>query len=130
MNKYFIILIFSVLLFTLIGCSPNTITINENNQNEKYSLKKDDNIEVILAANPTTGFKWQIVNIDNSKIKLIDESYTAHKVNRDIVGSGGNKVYLFNTIDKGNTSIEFEYSRPFEKEATPYKIFNVNLDIR
>jgi len=124
MKKYFILLISIVLLFTLIDCSPTTISIDEINQKEKYSIRKGDNVEVILAANPTTGYKWQIVNINTSKIKLINESYTAHKVNKDIVGSGGKKVYLFNAIDKGNTSIEFEYSRPFEKEVTPNNIFN------
>ena len=130
MKIYFILLISIVLLFTLIGCSPTTIIIKENNQEKKYSLKKGDIVKVILNANPSTGYKWQIENIDNSKIKIVEETYTANKVQSDIVGSGGNKIYLFKAISKGNTSIEFEYSRPFEKELPSKKKLCINLEIR
>ena len=130
MKSYFILLISIVLLFTLIGCFTTTITIKENDQKEKYIIKKGDNIEIVLNANPSTGYKWQVVNIDNSKLKIVDETYISKKVNRDIVGSGGNKVYLFSVIDKGNTIIEFEYFRPFEKELPLNKKFYINLDIR
>ena len=130
MKTYFILLISTVLLFILIGCSPTTITIKENNQKEKYTIKKGDNVEVVLNANPSTGYKWQIVNIDNSKLKIIDETYTAKIVNENIVGSGGSKIYLLKTICKGNTIIEFEYFRPFEKELPLNKKFYINLDIR
>ncbi len=130
MKIHFILIISIVLLITLINCSPTTIIIKENSQKEKYSLRKGDIVEVILNANPSTGYKWQIENIDNSKLKMVDETYTAEKVNRDIVGSGGNKIYLFKALKKGNTVIEFKYSRPFEKELPPVKKFHINLDIR
>ncbi|NHZ86790.1 MAG: hypothetical protein GWP19_13100 [Planctomycetia bacterium] len=130
MKIYFILLISIVLLFNLIGCSTTTIIIKENSQEEKYSLKKGDIVKVILNANPTTGYKWQIENIDTLKIKIVEETYTANKVQSDIVGSGGNKIYLFKAISKGNTFIEFEYSRPFEKDLPPKKKFHINLGIR
>ncbi|MBU0529824.1 protease inhibitor I42 family protein [bacterium] len=130
MKKYFILLISIVLLFILIGCSSTTISIKENNQKEKYSLREGDIIEVILNANPSTGYIWQIVNIDNLKLTLVDETYTAKTINKDIVGSGGNKIYHFKAISKGNTAIELIYFRPFEKELLPNKKSQVNLDIR
>ena len=130
MKTYFILLISIVLLFSLIGCSTTTITIKEDNQKEKYSLRKGDIVEVVLNANPSTGYKWQIVNIDSSKLKIVDETYTSEKVKRDIVGSGGNKIYLFKAINKGNTAIDLIYSRPFEKDLPPKKKFHLNLNIR
>jgi len=130
MKTHFILLISIILLFTLISCSPTTIIIKENSQEEKYSLRKGDIVEVILNANPSTGYKWQIENIDPLKIKIIEETYTAQKVQRDIVGSGGKKIYLFKAIKKGNTVIELKYSRPFEKDLPPKKKFHINLDIR
>ena len=130
MKIHFILIISIVLLFTLIGCSPNTIIIKEYSQKEKYSLRKGDIVEVILNANPSTGYKWQIENIDIAKIKIVEETYTAKKVKRDIVGSGGNKIYLFKAINKGNTTIDLIYSRPFEKDLPPQKILRINLEIR
>lgn len=130
MKIHFILIISIVLLITLINCSPTTIIIKENSQKEKYSLRKGDIVEVILNANPSTGYKWQIENIDNSKIKIVDETYTAKIVNKDVVGSGGKKIYLFKAINKGNTVIELKYFRPFEKEIPPKKKFHINLEIR
>jgi len=130
MKIYFILLIFIVFLFILIGCSPTTITINENNLKEDYSIKKGDLIEVILSANPSTGYKWEILTIDTIKVKTVDETYTAKVVNENIVGSGGSKIYLFEAINKGKTIIRLKYFRPFEKDLPPRKQFDIKLEIR
>jgi len=130
MKLNFILLISIVLIFTSIGCSPATVTIKESNQNEKYCIKKGDILEIELNANPSTGYNWQITHHDNSKLKIIDETYIAKKVKRGMVGSGGKKIYIFNAIDKGNTIIELHYSRPFEKEGPYKKKFHINLEIR
>ena len=119
-----------VFLFILIGCSPTTITINENNLKEKYSLRKSDIIEVILNANPSTGYKWEIVSINTTKVKTVDETYTAKVANENIGGSGGSKIYLFEAINRGDTIIKLKYSRPFEKDLPPKKQFEINLEIQ
>jgi hypothetical protein len=49
MKTYFILLISIVLLFSLIGCSITTITIKEDNQKEKYIIKKGDNVEGVIS---------------------------------------------------------------------------------
>lgn len=130
MKIYFILLISLVILISLIGCSPTTLIINENNQKDKYSVKKGDILEVILNTNPSTGYEWTIVNIDTSKLNIVDEKYTPKIVNDKIVGSGGSKTHIFKSIDKGKTTVDFIYSRPFEKELPPKKKFHVNLEIK
>ena len=130
MKIYFILLIFMVFIFILIGCSTTTITINENNLKENYSLRQGDIVEVVLNANPSTGYEWQIVNIDTSKVKIVNKTYTANNVNKDKVGSGGIMTYHFEAISKGNTAINITYFRSFEKELPPKKKFEINLEIK
>jgi inhibitor of cysteine peptidase len=129
MKVQVILLISLAYHFTIIGCSPKIISINENNHNQQFLIKQGDIVEVCLKANPSTGYRWQIVKIDTFKIKLIDESYTSENNNKDIVGKGGSKIYLFKAINKGSASIEIEYSRPFENDIPPLKEFNFNLSI-
>ena len=129
-NIYGSILITTVLLFILFDCSPSTIIIKEHNQNEIISINKGDIAKVILKANPSTGYIWSIENIDNLLVKILDESYVAKKVKKDIVGSGGNKIYLIKTMNKGKTTIEFKYSRPFEEELPSIKKILFTLEIR
>ena len=129
MKLIYILFTATIIALTLFECSPTSITIQENTQIENYSIQKGDTVEVILSANPSTFFKWHIVNIDTSKLQIIDESYTAKQVKRDIVGSGGNKTYRFKAISKGSLTIEINYFRPFEKELPPLKKFNISLEI-
>jgi len=130
MKKYIILLISIVFLLTLYGCTPATITVDESNKKEIICLKKGAILEIILGTNPSTGYEWSIVNIDSTKLKIVSESYIANQVNRDVVGSGGDKIYLLKTISKGNTAIELIYFRSFEKEIPPKKKFHINLNIR
>ena len=130
MKSYSILLISVIFLYTIIGCSPATISINENNHKEKYSIKKNDNLEVVLSANPSTGYTWQIVKNDKSKLEMVDENYTAKIVKEGIVGSGGDKTFVFKAIGKGNVILEFNYSRPFEKDLAPSKRFQIIINIR
>ena len=130
MKKYFILLIYIVFLLTLFGCTPATITVDESSKKEIVCLKKGDILEIILGTNPSTGYEWSVVNIDSTKLKIVSESYIANQVNRAVVGGGGNKIYLFKTISKGNTAIELIYFRSFEKEIPPKKKFHINLNIR
>lgn len=128
-NKYGIILITGIILFILFDCSKSTIIINEQNHDEIILLKKGDIAKVKLKANPSTGYIWSITNFDTSLIKILDEIYIAEKVKSDIVGSGGNKIYTLEAMNKGQVTIEFIYHRPFEEELPPIKkiLFTLNV---
>ena len=130
MKIYLILFLSTIILFTFIGCSPTTITIKEDDQKEKYSVRKNDLIKIILKANPSTGYQWSIENMDTSRVIIIDETYTTENIEREIVGGGGDKIYLFKAINRGSTAIDIEYFRPFEKELQPIKKIHINLEIR
>ena len=107
-----------------------TLIVKENTQKEKYSIRKNDLIKIILEANPSTLYEWQIVYYDSSKVKIINESYIAKETKRDMEGSGGNKIYIIKAIDKGTTSIKLDYFRPFEKELPRLKDFSIIVNIK
>jgi len=128
MKLYFILLIST--FFILVSCMSTTLIVKENTQKEKYSIRKNDLIKIILEANPSTLYEWQIVYYDSSKVKIINESYIAKETKRDMEGSGGNKIYIIKAIDKGTTSIKLDYFRPFEKELPRLKDFSIIVNIK
>jgi len=69
---------------------------------------------VSLCANPTTGFEWEEVKIENeSIIYQIERNYVSPEA-AGVVGASGKEVWSFNSGSSGTTTLIFEYSRPWE----------------
>jgi inhibitor of cysteine peptidase len=79
--------------------------------------------QISLKANRTTGYKWT-ASYDKKFLKLKRETY-----NRDTsspkprVGVGGTTTFSFLPLKTGETSINFRYERPWEKEVSDKKTF-------
>lgn len=71
---------------------------------------------IVLGANHTTGYRWEIANDgDKNIVELVGSEY---KVTDDgKVGSGGREIWTFVARNQGKTKISFRYVRPWEKEA-------------
>ena len=69
---------------------------------------------VSLCANPTTGFEWEEVKIENeSSIYQTERNYVSPE-DAGVVGASGKEVWSFNSGSSGTTTLIFEYSRPWE----------------
>ena len=80
--------------------------------------KAGSSFTVVLAANHTTGYSWRLakpLNVD--LLKQVSDVY--NQVSSPRMGAGGKEVWTFEALSKGATDIEFEYARPFEKDAAP-----------
>lgn len=76
------------------------------------------NFTIILKANATTGYQWQIAKpLDESIVKLINSEYLADKTK--LVGAGGKQVWIFKALKAGQTNISFKYMRPWGKNTPP-----------
>jgi inhibitor of cysteine peptidase len=93
-------------------------------------MKKGDNLEIVLKANPTTGYRWEVVSIDTSILKNTGAEYKADKVPPGIVGAGGKTIMRFKSIKKGETLLKLIYHRPFEKDVPPIKEFELNVVVK
>ncbi|MGO9119613.1 MAG: protease inhibitor I42 family protein [Desulfomonilaceae bacterium] len=83
--------------------------------------------QISLKANPTTGYKWA-ASYDKKFLKLTGETYK-----RDVsgpktrLGAGGTTTFSFLPVKTGETSINFRYGRPWEKEVAEKKTFTINI---
>jgi len=78
---------------------------------------------VTLGSNPTTGFSWnENAIIDNGGVLTqIEHKVLAQTGQEDvpleeagIIGAGGKQVWVFTAVKSGETTLFFEYSRPWE----------------
>jgi inhibitor of cysteine peptidase len=115
-----------LLLFVLSQCALFNSNENEMETDKTFEAKKGEEIIIKLDANPSTGYNWSIANeIDNSVIELVKESYKPDKVpeGKNIVGSGGTKIFVFKGLKKGNAYVRLEYKRPGMPKPEKEKVF-------
>lgn len=96
-------------------------------QNLNITAKINHKIKITLDSNPTTGYQWALAKpLDNDIVKLISSKYLSPK--SKLCGAGGEEVWTFKGIKKGETKIILKYARPWEK-VTPELIKTYNVII-
>ena len=105
----------------LLGCAKG--------EKLKISSKQDD-FTVTLPANPTTGFKWSLVEFDKNLFELKNHQYFSSKVG--VLGAGGSMLYTFKLKKPMKcpckSLIKFKYSRPWEPDDAIMRSINVYID--
>lgn len=87
-----------------------------------------DKLEVTLPGNPTTGFQWDIRDIDPAILRTSGEPEFEPFSSR--VGSGGNIIMYFEAVRTGQMKLALIYHRPFEKDVPPAQTFEVTVTVR
>ena len=118
-----------ILLFT-ISCSQMTIKRSEKDTGSTSEMNIGDNLEIVLKANPTTGYRWEVASIDSTILENTGVDYKPDKVPRDIVGSGGKTIFRFRAAKTGQTDLKLIYHQPFEKNVPPVKTFKLTVVVQ
>jgi len=83
-------------------------------------LKPDELYTVSLPANPTTGYQWRI---RQGKVppclEFLRKDYKSDEATEGIVGVGGQAIFFFRALEKGNGQLTFEYIRTWEPAKKP-----------
>ena len=127
-----ILIIFTwlLILFTLCASPPETITISAEDNTETSILHVKDTLNILLPANPTTGYSWQLANGDTTILTLLEKQYLNHRVKPKRVGSGGTRKLIFEARRKGNTSLKLTYIQTFQPNPQPARVFSLKVTVR
>jgi predicted secreted protein len=87
---------------------------------EQIRVLAGKQFSITLNANHTTGYAWRLAKpLDPAMLRQISDDY--HAATSDAVGAPGEEVWTFESMAAGNAELDFEYVRPFEKDAKPVK---------
>ena len=81
---------------------------------QKVEVKLPGSVILTLGSNPTTGFQWQDQATIGDNAVLSQFSHQFVQPTGDAVGAPGKDVYVFKTLAKGTSTIQLQYSRPWE----------------
>lgn len=125
-NVFLFIAIFG--MFVFLSCDTNKEVLKDVpvDQLEKtITLTMSDTLKIEIPTNPTTGFKWYLVNkIKPKTIEELDRKFVENEETMDMVGGGGMDIWRFLPVKKGTTYLHFKYMREDgkTKKENYYKI--------
>lgn len=72
-----------------------------------------EQIQLSLEANPSTGYMWKIIFIDEKILEQVEAEKFIPQGSK--IGSKGSIMYKFNVLKTGCTKLQLEYSRAWQK---------------
>ncbi len=84
-------------------------------------LRVGQELQVILPANPTTGYAWKVARLPAVLRQLGPEEYIREAGRENMAGAGGTSLWRFEALAPGNGELELTYQREWEKDVPPVK---------
>ena len=125
-----VVMSFFLALALFSGCGANGTRITDADNGKQISIKPGDVVTVTLESNPTTGYSWQVMEIDNAiLIQDGDPEYKQSSGSDGLVGAGGTETFHFRAVGSGNASLELGYMRPWES-VPPIQTFTIQVVVQ
>ncbi|MFH0930015.1 MAG: protease inhibitor I42 family protein [Candidatus Moraniibacteriota bacterium] len=107
--------------------SEKTITKQDNGK--EISLKAGEIIQIELEENGSTGYVWQIDNLDKTYFELVAEETRKTETENNLVGAPVVGVWKIKALKKGSSSVKMDYFRSWEGRESAVDHFAVDLEI-
>lgn len=85
------------------------IELKIQDNGRRLTLPVEQTIRITLAENPTTGYRWQIIDNGAPVLRLTRDSF--QRGSSSGVGAGGNRVLEFLADAAGTASLRLGYAR-------------------
>ncbi len=130
MQKWLLWLMTLVLAATLAACGKQpakTITLTDQENGKNITLKTGQILTIRLEANPTTGYAWELGEVDSAILQQAGNAFTPAPQGTERVGAGGIEEWRFQAVGVGTTTLVLNYRRPWEQESSPAKTFTLTV---
>lgn len=125
-------LVICLLLTTLIitGCgSPTEIILDPEDNGSRVEANMGQVVVISLESNPSTGYRWEVLEIDESILQQVGEVEFAPADQREPppLGVGGVEVFRFKIVKTGQANLELVYYRPWEEGVEPLERYAIQV---
>lgn len=124
-----VIIMAALLAVSASGCSRAAdVTVTEADNGSQIEVKVGSTIDVTLPSSPTTGFNWEVQDLDANLFSQVGEG--VFKPESDLLGASGMLTLSFKALAAGEGSLKLIYHRAFEKDIPPEKTFSIEVTIK
>jgi len=127
LTKRCLIILTSILLLFSFYCYSGTMLITKLNQGETIKVPVKQDFTIKLKANPSTGYDWEILNINKEIIQLKDKSFV---IKDSIPGSSGFDFFTFTSLKKGQSLLKLGQLRSWEGPGSIVDSFSIIVKVQ
>jgi predicted secreted protein len=108
--------------------SADAVDVNEANDGGQVELEQGKLLVFTLESNPSTGFRWELLENNDSILKQFGQTEfkPAETSDPPMVGASGWEIFRFKAISSGQMTLELVYHRSWE-DAEPLRTFSIQV---
>ena len=96
---------------------------------ESCEVELGEIFEIVLQANATTGYSWELIEIDDKVVQLTESEYIADPNSVRLVGIIGKTSFHFQAVGRGETTLKWVRRRPWEKDVGPMRAHIIQVTV-
>lgn len=139
-------IVLGIVAGTVAACANNPgasteVVVTAADSGDRVKVPESGIIELRLGSNPSTGYGWEITEIDRDKLEQIgaprfedrshgsDSRSGADKKSGEtgLVGAPKVEVWRFKALQKSESKLALEYKRPWETDEPAAETFEVTV---
>jgi inhibitor of cysteine peptidase len=97
------------------GRNMNTVKLKKSDTGTTIEVQVGDSVEVRLPENPTTGYRWQAYDIDQSILAQKDVQY---EPGGPAIGEGGTRIFRFDVVGPGQSQLQAKLLREWQGDSS------------
>jgi len=106
---------------------PKMIQVDRSYDGREVTIAVGEIVEISLAENPTTGFRWDLEVKPEPACTLVRSTFEPAT---GPPGKGGTHRWQFRAVRSGTGEIVLEYRRPWERNTPPGQTFKLSLRVQ
>jgi inhibitor of cysteine peptidase len=106
---------------------PKMIQVDRSYNGRQVTLAVGEVVEISLAENPTTGFRWDLKVKPEPACTLLKSTFEPAT---GPPGKGGTHRWQFQAVRSGSGEIVLVYRRPWEQNTPPGQTFRLSVRVR
>ena len=132
-TRIFLFIVFALFLFGRLasadGPRPKTVAVTKEDNGKEVAVPEGAVFEVRLEHPAGTGYMWQIVELDQTALRVLESTEIPLKQGR-IVGGPLLKTWKIKAVKVGQTDLEILLYRPWEGPEKAVDSLQVKIQIR
>lgn len=123
----FIVVMLLMTIFAA-GCGPTgEVRFDMADNGRQIEAEVGQILAISLESNPTTGFGWELIELEDPILQLMGEAEFQPSESNEIVGAGGTETFRFEVASTGQTTLTLVYRRSWEEGVEPLETFSLNV---
>jgi Zn-dependent peptidase ImmA (M78 family)/predicted secreted protein len=101
--------------------------LDESQEGRRFSPRLRDEVHVMLAETPSSGYVWQLVDPARAVLTLVDDQFQTS--GGDVVGASGTRHVAFRVANEGASRLRLEKRRPWQQNGETRATFEATLGV-